>query len=452
MFIVPLLVLLLSEPDVQSLLDRAAVLPPELHADIILRLIEAGQIKESAKEKELLEEAFRLSQQARSPAPLQLGAGVTAPAASTAGMLIAASDLKLDRLSLSQRILDRMLAVDPHLARDRFLTVNFPHPPAPGCQDAVGPRYEPYFRLLFAVVENGFSDEDKRAGKALAYTSEQLRSLTSPEQITAAAAALSDAPLTGPERGDLANALLSSLGRVNTTWRSFGLLPATVQALNTLANRLVASGESPDAIGRALHGYISRHIARPRCAESASGPDPVAEGVSGFNQFYTGKLKLEGLPAFAASPSRPPPVEGAATAYEFFSAADSQQIMSRYQRLRGQQPRSAEWEPSLRAFLTDLQRWRPKAPETPASWFHERMILARDLLALIPPGPLRDEHWETSARFLADSPMLAESPAEWLLEAADLIKEPEAATYVPRMGDPRLALLFEAGQLLGPHK
>ena len=394
-----LLVLLAIEPDVQSLLERAAALPPELNADVILRVLEAGKVNESEKELELVEQAFRLAQQARLAAPLRYAAGVAPRTNSTIGTLAAASELKLDRLSLSERALDKMIALHPRLARDRFLSMEIAPPAAPSCNDALVPRFEPYFRLLFAMLETGFSPDERSSGQALRYVAGQLNSLTSPEQMEAAAAILADAPLTSRERAGLADALASSLIRCRTTWRSFGRYQELAKAIDQVARRLSAAGESTEDLNRALASYIQKH-----------------QGVS--------------------------PCEEAPIDYAFWSSPESKQLWTRFEALR-----SAEPGPALRAFLNDLDR----VPLN-ASWFHERMILARSLLTDIPAGPMRDEQWEITLRLLSDSPLLSENPAAWLLEVREILKLPEAAVYVSRVGGARLQLMIEADKLLGPRK
>lgn len=52
---------LLAQPDV---LDRAAILPPELYADVVLRLAEAGKLNVE-EPAELLERIFLLANQVK---------------------------------------------------------------------------------------------------------------------------------------------------------------------------------------------------------------------------------------------------------------------------------------------------------------------------------------------------------------------------------------------------
>lgn len=479
MFALLLAALLALPPEIQSLLDRAALLPPELHADVVLRLLDAGRIPERKQQWDLLEESLRLAQSARLATPVKHAAGVVGLTDSTTGVLTSASDLRLDRLSLQRRAITKMLSLDAARARDHFLSAALPHPPAPTCEDAAVPRFEPYFALLFEVMARGYTPEEAREGKPLAMVRDQLGALTTVEQVSAAAESLAAVPLPASQRAELAAALTASLSRIESRWRSYGNLFGLTLALDRLTGTLVNEGQSPAAIGRALSGFITRHGNAPRCAEDKEerGPRWFNMGVESFNALYVGKLGIDGLAAFKLDDFKPERLEGVSRDYQFWSTPDTKDILMRLKTLRfgtqeqyeenerrkdpastmaamlrEEQRRTTEWEASLRAFLNDLENWRQREPETVAAWFHQRLLTARGLLDIVPEGPLRREVWESSLRFLNDSPFYRESPAEWFLQAEFFLRQPDAQAVLPRLSDARLAVLADAGRLLGRRK
>src|SRR5450432_1215155 len=59
--------------EIRDLIDQTPAAPPELAADILLRLVEAGKIPDKNTKAEVLDQAFVLAGSARFPMPLGPG-------------------------------------------------------------------------------------------------------------------------------------------------------------------------------------------------------------------------------------------------------------------------------------------------------------------------------------------------------------------------------------------
>ena len=59
--------------EIRDLIDQTPAAPPELAADILLRLVEAGKIPDKNTKAEVLDQAFVLAGSARFPMPLSPG-------------------------------------------------------------------------------------------------------------------------------------------------------------------------------------------------------------------------------------------------------------------------------------------------------------------------------------------------------------------------------------------
>src|SRR6185436_12329283 len=131
--------------EIQSLVGRAVIAPPELGADVLIRLVESKNITDRDWKIEVLEQAFHLAGRAKHPVKV-IG---TVPAAgntdSDIGVLNMALNFKLDGLTLQCRAVREMLALDPKQARELFLEIPALRLPALSCDDPIGYRPGEYY-------------------------------------------------------------------------------------------------------------------------------------------------------------------------------------------------------------------------------------------------------------------------------------------------------------------
>jgi hypothetical protein len=98
--------------EIRELIDQIAAAPPELAADILLRLVEAGKIPDKKIKAEVLEQAFVLAGSARFPTRM-IGATVEGhDTDSDVGVRWVALLKGLDALSLRCRVIRTMLDID----------------------------------------------------------------------------------------------------------------------------------------------------------------------------------------------------------------------------------------------------------------------------------------------------------------------------------------------------
>src|SRR5690349_19259515 len=101
--------------DIRDLIDQAPAAPPELAADILLRLVEARKVPDKKIKTAILEQAFVLAGSAHHSLKLTVGtANIFTD--SDVGVVIMAHENKLDALSLRCRVIRLMLEIDPKRA------------------------------------------------------------------------------------------------------------------------------------------------------------------------------------------------------------------------------------------------------------------------------------------------------------------------------------------------
>ena len=144
--------------EIQDLIDQSAAAPPELAADILLRLVEAGKIPDKKIKTDLLEQAFVLAGSARFPIRM-IGATVEGGNMdSDVGVRWRALENGLDTLSLRCRVIRIMLNVDRKRALELFRSMPPVMIPARSCSDAMVERVDLFYETLALLVNQAFSE------------------------------------------------------------------------------------------------------------------------------------------------------------------------------------------------------------------------------------------------------------------------------------------------------
>ena len=263
----------------QSLVDRIAVAPPELGADILLRLIESKAINDHAWKIEVLDEAFQLATRAKYPLPITPAVERASNTDSDIGHIWMALDQKLSGLTLQCRAVRAMLATDKKKAVDLFLGMPVPQAPGLSCKDPNG--YDPtdYYVTLKEVAERGFDDRERREGKPFALLERAIRSMNSPFQVYPALELILDLKnLPRDQFAALVVAYSSALKQLYTEDRAFSSCTgyALFERLLRLPRFCRERDISPHGLIDAFRTYFVRHMSGPRCPESV---DPEGAGI-----------------------------------------------------------------------------------------------------------------------------------------------------------------------------
>ena len=399
---------LLAQPD---LLDRAAALPPELYADVVLRLAEADKLKVKDPEQ-LLERIFLLAPQVKFGARPRTNEDLELHTDSLPGVISAAGDLKLDRLSIQVRA-----AVALKSAK-LFREID-PAPPPQTCDDLFSYQPDIYYENL---------------PRFPALASDAYRRITTSSQIGPALRAI--ARLPHPD--ELAIFLAGALPEIHDSWRAFS--PAPFRTTNEIfIYRNILPG---------WRTWFTSHMNGRRCSsvrENASHK----RSIDIFNKLSDSPIDPKEL--------KPSEIDKTPNMPNFWVSSKGKLIMAHYKELRfggteqilpEAERRKPEWDTRLRAFLTELSEWKHDDDETPRSIFHQRAIIHQGLFAIIPPGPLYRKVTTEYVTFLALSPMRLEHPTEWLTYVDRLLRESKVAPEeIRRAGDHTLNVLLDVEQL-----
>ncbi len=136
--------------DVQTVigLARAAGVPPEFAADVLITLVESGLIPNHGTQRNLLEEAFAVAGKAQEKIALKRGGGDSP----VTGALHGAFRNGIDQASLRSRVVHSMLRIDAALAHDLFQRIDLPIPSSTGCDQQTVPDLTLYYVTMWEVA------------------------------------------------------------------------------------------------------------------------------------------------------------------------------------------------------------------------------------------------------------------------------------------------------------
>jgi hypothetical protein len=433
--------------EIRDLIDQTPAAPPELAADILLRLVEAGKISDKNTKAEVLEQAFVLAGSARFPMPL--GPGTSATTDSDAGVRSVALEHGLDTLSLKCRVTRAILEVDHKRALEFFESMAPLPIPARGCSDALVDRVNELYSTLVLLVNRAFSDSEKREGKHLELTETLLHAMAAPAQLEPAARMIVDLQLDGKRLAPVLSAYSTALHEMSSDDRAFSAAThqGLLDALTRLAKDSETKGISSFGLVDAFRAYYVRQMRGARCEDNlgAEGAGLMLQRIAeSFNSDLRTIADPEGKQIRPIQPDelQARKVDGHPTVYEFWSKPETQKLLMDLKHLRSGTPEQLEankkkglrpdgmaqyltveqrcalsWQMEAREYLNEVESWNKDHDETDENYFHQVCFIYVPLLELAPPGELWDNVLLSYISFLKQSMVEKESPPEWYLES-----------------------------------
>jgi hypothetical protein len=202
-----------------SIVELAQSAPPEFAADALLRVVESGKIADRNLRRDLAEQAFRLAGSARFPLRMRGVPGSTVDTRS--GYLGKAYDLKLDALSLENRAVHDLLAIDAAKARELFQDIPRPTLAPLTCDDALFYDVADFYQTLGVIANTTFTQKERDKEEHVSFLLDYLGQATSPVQLAPIARVIKTANVTPAQREILwnrFNGLLEGIQATSPSW------------------------------------------------------------------------------------------------------------------------------------------------------------------------------------------------------------------------------------------
>ncbi len=439
---------------IRMLADTAMAAPPELAADLLIRIAESPKVVDKAFKIELLERAFALAPSAKFKLRLSGTFGRGMSTDSDAGVISAALRDGLDTVSLQSRVVRDLLPLDRAKAMALFSAVPPLAIPKLTCKDAMTYSADEYYRMIQAVFQHGFTAKEQKDGKDVDLVRSTLARMSSPSELDMASFLIL-MPALAPHFEVLLATGTGALQQMQADDRTFSVEArgAFIQRFEAL-RRAAAERHIPAySLAEALRAYLVRHLGAARCADSID-PQGLGAVTARVVQYFNGEL----VPGAAASGAQlrpitpeevtPSRVEGRAEVFVYWETPRTKKLLMDLKQLRfGSEEQQAEnnkkarrsdglshfltteqrseraWETSVREYLKDVQRWNSDHEESEANYFHMTSIIYHGLLELIPARDLKTDVLRSYLSFLAGSPLRRESPPEWYLQLRRILND-----------------------------
>jgi hypothetical protein len=356
-------------PETQRIIDLARPAAPEIFADTVIRLIEAGRISRPEWQIDLLEQAFAAASSATEP--VRLIALPATPPDTRELYRARAGDLGLDALALQSRVLTELVTVDRARARELFGTIHRPALDPRPCEDPLVADASAYYEIAALIAQSYFTREEKRARAHVQFLAALLDGLRSPNELASFLKSLHSVSLDAGEWDALAEAFAAKLGAVHPDYRPFAL---SFESLQSEVQALAQISHSPD-LAPAFRRFTVTQLTARRCS-----PD------------------LSVSPEMPLEPKEITP-----------SARDAS--------LKTSDPYFAD-QAAFSAAMRDYAAFQPSGDDTDV--LHQRGTVLGALLQSLRSGDDRDHALQLAAEMLARSGAQEKNPAEWMWEVRHL--------------------------------
>lgn len=358
--------------EIVLLLNEARLAAPELAVDTILKVIEAGRIKDTAWKKDLLNEALRLVDDTRNPVQLWpiMIKGVV-PNNTEAFVIGMAHRAKLDRLNLISRIAMLMLDVDAERAKLLLIGINGDLELKPRtCQDNLTYEVGSIYATVGKFAKSLFTDKEIAEGRRALFISPWIENIKSPRQVEPVINLVLD--LKGPTIES--QMLLAALSRgINRNFRDDRSFASSVSFItNTLARKAKTrtngfeSDSVLDGIVAQYREFLIKNLRGSRCKDNEISKDsPLPAYLEEANRLLAAR-PLSGEDVVAAE------LEDTGKFTDVFArSASARKLGEQLRPLKGKVVdgkivhfSDPEWQAKVVAFIDNVAEWEGSDNET----------------------------------------------------------------------------------------
>lgn len=426
----------------ERLIEGVAVAPPEIAADILVRVVEKRLIREPKAAKGLLEQAWHLAGQARLPMPRRTLPLNVKPGSPVAGGMPGIP--RLDTLTLRARALKQLHELDRAEALEWLRGMAAPVPEAVECWSAWVWDPGPWFEMVGAL---GTLEDRLRA----------VQDVTRPEQLAPALELVLGYQGTGEERAMLAGRWAGSLERVRGDSVAFEATRELPARMAVVAEKLRAEGQSAAFLADAWRMYLLTHWRGEVCEQYASEANRQTWRLR-TDSAYNKRLR-EAAASDApeinfdeeAKPARIIPFETLRddemrTRFEEWGSLVGS--VARVVPALGQEASPGEVRQTVLDLLEQIEAWsEPVEGVSGEQWLQLRLTAVNPLLMQV-VGETRRDVLRWRLRLLRDSELQRTAPEAWLAAWRQVL--PAApAELVREAGSPLMDLMLLAHEILG---
>lgn len=427
--------------EIETFITYAQSVPAEFSADLLIRLVESGEIKDRKRREDLLIDAFYTA--AKAQQPVKLAALPGSAVDSRSGYRASAFRLGLDSLSLQSRAIRALLPLNKQKARQSFDEINLKLDRL-DCEDSFAYDLDSFFDTILVIAQTGFSSEETQRGEHIYFVENYIGKINSSNQIKPAIKVLTSLKTTDLELARLGRTFSTALAKVSTDDRAFSApWNSIMNSIDGLVSKLTHQGLPGDEIIESYRTYLITQLTGQHCTESVAAKEQKtleASLVTHFNDKLR-SLAYKNILPISEAEIKPGRREGSVRDEVYWTSAKSKRILLAMRRLRFKSPgnefnapekESPEWQSQLSELMRALVVWGPSDEKSEEDYFHQKCVIYEALINAIPADKqydgLRDEVFRDFTALVSSSQLQKGKPAEWFLHAKVLIDKANTGT------------------------
>jgi hypothetical protein len=427
---------------------------PEFAADLLMRIAASDKVSDATWKRELIEESFRLASATQQP--FKRTALPSSPTDTRTGFLASAFGLNLDTLSLQCRAVNAMLSIDKQRARGLFREITKPQLQPLNCEDALVYDVSDFYATLKRIAETAFSQKEIKNNEPVQLMESYISQMLSPVEIAPVLDLITSTKLSTPQRESLVYVFSKAFGSISGDDHSFTQsLYYVDRGIKNLVTQCQQQGISIDESLRAYRIYLVRHFNAARCADNGLILPRGAQSavISDFNNDL--RLKSEkNILEILADDVKPSKIEGATKVHMHWQSPKASTLLTRIKELRfgsGKTPLTLterdtlDWETRLSSFMKDLGDWKKEDEKSEEDYFHQKCVLLKSIIQLIPKKTSREDVIRGFVEFLNNFDLNRGSRIEWFWQAKFLFTD---TRYFSAPGDSTPSYMIRRSDIL----
>ena len=404
-----------------ALLNDARIAAPELAVDTLLRVIESKKVKEAEWRRELLDEAWRLSDDVKYPVRKKRAYWGTMIVDTVSGYMSYAYDQKLDSLSLKARIIKNWLRDDKFRARQLAFQIGGDLKLKPiRCDEALSYVVDDIYESVDAIGKDAFSQKEIADGSRGLFILPWVENIESPTQIGAVMEMLAGLRSPPVERQLLTAALERSINRNFKDDRSFGF---GLLSDPHLRSKFIRQLDDPAGFLSAWREFLKKNLVGPRCFDSRLEKGNLPWFVTEYNALAPEdkRISAEDIDNVEYIEYKGVPIDKIYVYSEMYKKVS---LLLKTAREKKNLPENKEdkaaqleWQLKVSEVLDLLDSWKATADEPEVEVFNQKTLWYRALIREIAEPELQTNAMRAYMRYLSESPIQKESFIEWFYHA-----------------------------------
>jgi hypothetical protein len=405
-------------PKILDALNAASMAQPEIAADLMLRLVESGKVRGSNWQWEVLNNIDRVVDDVRHPVRRRMTRIGGASVDTRSGYLSYAYDLKLDRLSLTSRLVRQFQKLDRDRARQILInTASDLKLKRLECTDPLVYDVTDIYTTVGEFASASFSKKEIEEGVRALFLSTWIDGVESPAQIGPTLDLVLKFSSSPSEKSLLFQAMSRAIDRDFADDRSFSHALEFDRLDSRIAQIISGQGDLhlKEELVTAFRSFLVKNLNRPRCSDNKiTSADELEAKLIRFNFL------------FPAKPIKPDEVssddsDGAAEIFNYWWSPSAKKLQNELRVLRMNKPDAGDtsaadiWNNEVSNFIAQMDSWESSDSESADDIFNQKCVLYRALLGVVSDRPLKTDVFSRFHRYLSGSSMYSRNVTEWLV-------------------------------------